>query len=173
MTNNDFLRNFRYALELDPSTLQAFFAEGGEPLPLWSVAAMLKGDDEEGFEPLSDELLSSFLTGVITAYRGPPPASAPAHKPEGPRAISNNRILRALRIAFELRGGLTLRRAPLRDAPHQRQPLQFRRAHRNQVRLHVGHARSPDPTFLLGTNPTSSLWAYTARARMGGLQTSD
>lgn len=103
MTNNDFLRSFRYALELDPSTLRAFFAEGGEPLPLWSVAAMLKGDEEAGFEPLSDELLSSFLAGVITAYRGPRPAGEPAQKPEVSRGVSNNRILRSLRIAFELR----------------------------------------------------------------------
>jgi uncharacterized protein YehS (DUF1456 family) len=103
MTNNDFLRSFRYALELDPRTLQAFFAEGGAQLPLGSVAAMLKDDGEAGFEPLSDPLLSSFLAGVITAYRGPAPASAPAQKPEGPRTVGNNRILRALRIAFELR----------------------------------------------------------------------
>lgn len=103
MTNNDFLRSFRYALELDPSALRAFFAEGGEHLPLWSVAAMLKGDEEAGFEPLSDDLLKSFLAGVITTYRGPRPASEPERKPGDPRALSNNRVLRALRIAFELR----------------------------------------------------------------------
>jgi uncharacterized protein YehS (DUF1456 family) len=103
MTNNDFLRSFRYALELDPGALQAFLAESGAHVPLWSVAAMLKDEGEDGFEPLSDELLSSFLDGVITAYRGPRPASEPARKPEGSRKLSNNRILRALRIAFELR----------------------------------------------------------------------
>ena len=103
MTNNDFLRSFRYALELDPGTLQGFFAEGCAPLPLWSVAAMLKDEEEDGFEPLSDELLISFLDGVISAYRGPRPANEPARKPERPRTLSNNHILRALRIAFELR----------------------------------------------------------------------
>lgn len=103
MTNNDFLRSFRYALELDPSTLQAFFAESGTQLPLRRVAAMLKDDEEAGFEPLSDDLLNSFLAGVIAAYRGPRPAGDPAQKPEARRPFSNNRILRALRIAFELR----------------------------------------------------------------------
>jgi uncharacterized protein YehS (DUF1456 family) len=101
MNNNDFLRSFRYSLELDPSTLQAFFAASGAQLALRRVAAMLKEEGEDGFEPLSDDLLSRFLDGVIAAYRGPP--SEPAPKPEGPRAVSNNRILRALRIAFELR----------------------------------------------------------------------
>ena len=103
MTNNDFLRSFRYALELDPGTLQAFFAESGAHLPLWRVAAMLKDDGEDGFEPLSDELMSRLLDGVITAYRGPRPANEPARKPEASPTLSNNRILRALRIAFELR----------------------------------------------------------------------
>jgi uncharacterized protein YehS (DUF1456 family) len=103
MTNNDFLRSFRYALELDPATMQAFFAESGAQLPLARVAAMLKDEGEPGFEALSDDLLSNFLDGVIAAYRGPRATGEAAPKPEGPRAVSNNRILRALRIAFELR----------------------------------------------------------------------
>jgi uncharacterized protein YehS (DUF1456 family) len=103
MTNNDFLRSFRYALELDPTSLQTFLREGGVELPLYRVAAMLKDDEEPGFEPLSDDLLSRFLDGVISAYRGPRPAAEAAPNQQGPRTVSNNRILRALRIAFELR----------------------------------------------------------------------
>jgi uncharacterized protein YehS (DUF1456 family) len=103
MTNNDFLRSFRYALELDPSTLLSFFARGGLNLPLRSVAAMLKDDAEPGFEALDDARLGRFLDGVIVAYRGPRAPDAPQPKPEPARVISNNRILRALRIAFELR----------------------------------------------------------------------
>jgi len=110
MTNNDFLRSFRYALELDPGTVQAFFAESGRELSLRNVAAMLKDEDEAGFEALSDELLSGFLDGVIAAYRGhrepgPTEPEGAAREPsrEAPRRLTNNRILRALRIAFELR----------------------------------------------------------------------
>jgi uncharacterized protein YehS (DUF1456 family) len=103
MNHNDFLRSFRHALELTPSALQAFFAEGGEPLPLTRVAGLLKDEQEPGFEPLGDALLSSFLDGVISAYRGKRgPGEAPP-KTEGPRTVNNNRILRALRIAFDLR----------------------------------------------------------------------
>lgn len=100
MDNNDFLRSFRYALELAPSELRTFFARGGLELPLHTVAAMLKDDAEPGFEPLSDAHLGKLLDGVITAYRGPPKAE---QKPERERRRSNNAILRALRIAFELR----------------------------------------------------------------------
>jgi uncharacterized protein YehS (DUF1456 family) len=102
MTNNDFLRSFRYALELDPGTLAAFFAEGGATVPLHRVAAMLKDDGEAGYESLGDELLSRLLDGVISAYRGPRDAGQAQGK-GGPQRMSNNRILRALRIAFELR----------------------------------------------------------------------
>jgi uncharacterized protein YehS (DUF1456 family) len=102
MTNNDFLRSFRYALELDPSTLAAFFAEGGAKVALARVAAMLKDDGEAGFEPLGDELLGRLLDGVISAYRGPREAGQAPDKPTAQR-MTNNRILRSLRIAFELR----------------------------------------------------------------------
>ena len=103
MTNNDFLRSFRYTFELDPSALRNFFAQGGEELSLRSVAALLKDDGEPGFEPLDDARLGRFLDGLIVAFRGPrEPDAAPA-KPEPARAMSNNRILRALRIAFELK----------------------------------------------------------------------
>jgi uncharacterized protein YehS (DUF1456 family) len=68
---------------------------------------MLKDDDEAGFEPVSDPLLSAFLDGLITARRGArePKAASEARAPatEQRSRLSNNRILRALRIAFELR----------------------------------------------------------------------
>lgn len=103
MTNNDFLRSFRYTFELDPSTLRSFFAQGGEELSLRAVAALLKDDEEPGFEVLSDARLGRFLDGLIVAFRGPREPGAAPSKPEPVRPMSNNRILRALRIAFELR----------------------------------------------------------------------
>lgn len=102
MTNNDFLRSFRYALELDAGALSSFFAEGGASVPLRRVAAMLKDEGEAGYELLHDDLLGNFLDGLVSTYRGPRAAGEPTAKAE-PARISNNRILRALRIAFELR----------------------------------------------------------------------
>jgi uncharacterized protein YehS (DUF1456 family) len=103
MTNNDFLRTFRYTFELDPSTLRSFFVQGGVELPLRAVAAMLKDDEEPGFERLDDARLASFLDGLIVAFRGPREPGATPATPEPARTMSNNRILRALRIAFELK----------------------------------------------------------------------
>jgi uncharacterized protein YehS (DUF1456 family) len=101
MTNNDVLRSLRHALELPPSGLLTFFKTAGAHLPLSRVAAMLKDDDEPGFLVLDDELLARFLDGMVSFYRGQRAPAENAVPPAGP--LTNNRILRSLRIAFELR----------------------------------------------------------------------
>jgi uncharacterized protein YehS (DUF1456 family) len=102
MTNNDVLRSFRYALDLKDSTMLACFAEGGPALSPAQLAALLRREEDAGFEPLSDELLSQFLDGFVSTRRG-----KREPKPGEPRAeraqLSNNRILRAVRIGLELK----------------------------------------------------------------------
>lgn len=99
MTNNDVLRTLRYALELDPNTLLALFAEARELVSAQQLAAFLKDDHEPGFLPLPDAALACFLDGLIVKYRGPREPAAD----EKPPALSNNRILHALKIALSLR----------------------------------------------------------------------
>jgi uncharacterized protein YehS (DUF1456 family) len=99
MTNNDVLRTLRYALELDPNTLLALFAQAREPVSAQQLAAYLKDDHEPGFLPLPDAGLGCFLDGLIVKYRGPREPSAD----EKPPVLSNNRILQALKIALSLR----------------------------------------------------------------------
>ena len=53
MTNNDVLRRFRYALELDNLSLLACFDEAGVDVPPERLASMLKSEEELGFEPTS------------------------------------------------------------------------------------------------------------------------
>jgi uncharacterized protein YehS (DUF1456 family) len=102
MTNNDVLRSVRYALDLGNNTLLACFAEAGASLSPERLAAMLKGEDEPGFSPLSDELLTQFLDGFVQKRRGKRDAPEGAEsKQHG--ALTNNRILRSLRIALELK----------------------------------------------------------------------
>lgn len=101
MTNNDALRSFRFAMELDTQSLAQFFVEGGVQVSLRRLAAFIKAEDEEGFLELPDELFARFLDGVIAHHRG-------RREGDGPKAcvrITNNHILRALRIAYELRDG--------------------------------------------------------------------
>ncbi len=102
MINNDVLREFRYALDLSDSKLLAFFGAGGVTLPAARLMAMLKREDELGFEPLSDDLLGRCLDGFIEARRGPRGPDA-TQESAAPAAMNNNRILRALKIALELK----------------------------------------------------------------------
>jgi uncharacterized protein YehS (DUF1456 family) len=102
MTNNDLLRSIRYALELEPTTLQGYFQEGGERLSLVDVASMLKDEGEPGAKALDDGQLARFLDGLVAKQRGPRDADTAA-APKSPERLTNNRILRALRIAFSLR----------------------------------------------------------------------
>jgi uncharacterized protein YehS (DUF1456 family) len=102
MTNNDVLRSFRYALDLGNATLLACFAEVGVDMPPAHLAAMLKNEDEPGFEPMDDELLELLLDGFVQKRRGKREASD--GEEQGKRtALTNNRILRSLRIALELK----------------------------------------------------------------------
>jgi uncharacterized protein YehS (DUF1456 family) len=103
MTNNDVLRSLRFALELDNNTLLSLLAlaTGGEAnVSLRQLASMLKLEDEPGFLPMTDAQLALLLDGLIIKHRGKrePPGGAPAAAPE----LTNNRILRALRIALSL-----------------------------------------------------------------------
>jgi uncharacterized protein YehS (DUF1456 family) len=102
VTNNDVLRSLRYALELDNATLVEYFALADVEMPLSYLASLLKKDDEPGFEPLSDELLVRLLDGFVTKLRGPR-EGGPAPATEAPAALTNNQILRSLRIGLELK----------------------------------------------------------------------
>jgi uncharacterized protein YehS (DUF1456 family) len=105
MTNNDVLRTLRYALSLDNTALLDCLREVGVRLEPRELAALLKQQDEPGFMPLPDEVLDHLLQGLIIRMRGrreepeepiePVPASLPFR-------LTNNRILRALRIALSL-----------------------------------------------------------------------
>jgi uncharacterized protein YehS (DUF1456 family) len=99
MTNNDVLRTLRFALELTPGELADYLGAAGVTLPLHELAAALKDDEEPGFRAVSDFELGALLDGFILVRRGPREGSST----QAPERLTNNRVLRALRIAFELR----------------------------------------------------------------------
>lgn len=101
MTNNDVLRSLRFALELDNPALLRFFAEGQVQMSLPTLASLLKNDDEPGFAALPDKLFARFLEGLIASHRGR--RESPATEAKGPARITNNHVLRSLKIAFELK----------------------------------------------------------------------
>lgn len=108
MTNNDILIRVRYALEITDLKLVELFALSPRPLSLENIRPLFLREDEPGFVECDGATLSAFLDGLIVFKRGPRPAS-PASGPANLQFSkhqgqpSNNDILKALRIALELR----------------------------------------------------------------------
>lgn len=98
MSNNDILRRLRYALHLNNEGLTRLFDLGGHPLSLGDLDLLLRKDDEPGFVDCPDALLLAFLDGLVASRRGPR-----GQAPEAPERLSNNLVLRKLRIALELK----------------------------------------------------------------------
>lgn len=69
-------------------------------VPLSTVQAWMKKEDEPDYLLCSDPMMASFLDGLIYFKRGKDEAR-PAPPPELP--VSNNIILKKLRVTFELR----------------------------------------------------------------------
>ena len=97
MNNNDILRRLRYTLKYSDSQMQDVFEGTGQNPDRVTIRRWLKRPDEEGFKPLTNHSLISFLDGLILQKRGP--KDGPEVKPE---KLSNNLILKKLKIAFSL-----------------------------------------------------------------------
>ena len=80
MTNNDFLRRLRYALNLKDNVTVQIFKKGGLTVTKEDVVNYLKKDIDEGFKKLSNADLISFLDGLITFKRGEKKEESPAPK---------------------------------------------------------------------------------------------
>lgn len=100
MLNNDILRQVRYALDLRDNQLPVLLRDGGLDPEGIDFRALLAREDEEGFRPCNDKVLAALLDGVIVLRRGRR-ADAPPQPLVG--RLSNNLILKKLRIAFELK----------------------------------------------------------------------
>jgi uncharacterized protein YehS (DUF1456 family) len=101
MLNNDIVRRLRYALKLTDAELTACFLAARVEIGTASLTSLLRREEEPGFVPMSDDLFGSFLDGFIERRRGKREGSPPDAGP--PLAMNNNRVLRSLKIALELR----------------------------------------------------------------------
>lgn len=99
MTNNDTLRRLRYALNKNDLAIAQITSKSGRETTEAEVINWLKLEDEPGFVALSDKDLCSFLDGLIVEKRGPHPSG---NVPEPMEYLSNNEILKKLRIALNL-----------------------------------------------------------------------
>ena len=99
MNNNDVLRRLRFALDIvDRDLLELFDAAGVVATPDLLRGWMLREDDPEMI-PCHDEALGGLLDAIIRKRRGPPPSDS--SRPANP--LSNNEVLKKLRIALALR----------------------------------------------------------------------
>ena len=102
MINNDILRSVRYMLDLCDGRVAELIqlADPSVVLDKADVQAFLLKEDEPGFVAVNDRLLGLFLDGLIVDRRGRQDG-APPRAPD--KRVSNNVVLKKLRVAFELK----------------------------------------------------------------------
>lgn len=102
MINNDVLRSVRYMLDLGDAHVADLvaLADPAVVLDRTDVQAYLRKEDEPGFAPFDDRLLALFLDGLVIHRRGRQEGATP-RAPE--RRLTNNLVLKKLRVAFELK----------------------------------------------------------------------
>ncbi len=104
MTNNDVLRGVRYALALPTAAMAEIFTLSGHPVAPDKILNLLKKEEEEGFLPCADALMEDFLSGLIVYKRGRQ-EGRPKQSTQAAEPLTNNSILKKLRIALILQEG--------------------------------------------------------------------
>ena len=101
MTPNDILRRIRYALNLNDPAMLEIFKQGSQTVGLIGLKNLLKKEEEPGYAACSDTVLGAFLDGFIVQKRGKKEAEPGQVK--RPELLTNNAIMRKIRIALELK----------------------------------------------------------------------
>lgn len=100
MIHNDVLRSLRYMLAIDDTAIVGIVALGGGTVARQDITNFLKREDEPGYALCNGRLLGHFLDGLIIQRRGLD-ETAPPRPPE--KLVTNNTVLKKLRVAFELK----------------------------------------------------------------------
>ncbi|MBL8965609.1 MAG: DUF1456 family protein [Spirochaetaceae bacterium] len=99
MTNNDILIRLRYALNITDLKVKELFTLADYEIAPEELAGIFLREDEAGHLPCTDRVAGLFLKGLIASRRGKRDEPSPA--PRGP--LTNNEVLRRVRIALELK----------------------------------------------------------------------
>lgn len=100
MMHNHVLRSVRYMLDLSEGQVIEILKTTGTPVSPEVMSRYLKKEDEEGYMEVPDEVMANFLNGLIVFKRGKDDRF-PA--PEVEKRLTNNIMLKKLRVAFELK----------------------------------------------------------------------
>ncbi|WP_338984074.1 DUF1456 family protein [Fusobacterium nucleatum] len=103
MTNNDFLRRLRYALNIKDNIMVQIFKKGNITVTREDVLDYLKKDIDEGFKKLNNNDLIAFLDGLIIQKRGKKEDGTPVPQIKVTKNNLNNVLLRKLRIALSFK----------------------------------------------------------------------
>lgn len=108
MDNNDVLRRLRYALDISDTEVAELFRLGGREVAAAELAGFFQREGEPDRVECGDGLLRAFLDGLVLRRRGPREAApadgvSPGAAPPARGRLTNNDILKSLRIALELR----------------------------------------------------------------------
>lgn len=99
MTNNDILGRIRYLFNYSDSEVVALFKLANCDVEETDVIHWLKKEDDPLLVEMSDKELATFLNGLIIEKRG----KKEGPQPEPEEFLSNNNILRKLKIALNLK----------------------------------------------------------------------
>jgi len=98
MQNNDVIRSLRYTFDFGDDQMIKIFGLADLEVTRTEVSDWLKRDDDPEALPINDFKLAVFLNGLINYKRGKKEGQQPI--PES--RLTNNQIIRKLKIAFEL-----------------------------------------------------------------------
>lgn len=106
MMTNDVLRSVRYMLDLADAHVVDIIKLTGYEVSPQDVASWLKKEGEEGYVECPAISLAHFLDGLIIFRRGKNDktvAEPAALSASNTLSLSNNQVLKKLRVAFELK----------------------------------------------------------------------
>jgi len=99
MTNNDIFRRIRYIFDFSDQEVIHIFAQADCEVERFQVSNWLKKDMDPHFLAIADVDLATFLNGFISIKRG----RREGPQPEPEVKLSNNDILKKLKVALSLR----------------------------------------------------------------------
>jgi len=100
MNHNDVLRSLRYMLKVNDAKIIEIVGLSGLTVSADEVASFMKKEEEDGYVRCPDAVMALFLDGLVIHRRGRD-ESRPPQPIEVP--VTNNAVLKKLRVAFELK----------------------------------------------------------------------
>jgi len=99
VTNNDILRRIRYIFDLNDSKMMTLCSQADHQVSREQISDWLKKEDDPTYQACTDTELAVFLNNFIDEKRGKKEGA----QPELEKRLTNNLILRKLKIALNLK----------------------------------------------------------------------